>query len=227
MKRLLLLLIATFGLSLALAVPPALRRARGRSGPLGRRHDARGRRCTRTAGTVRTHQSRRASSRRRRRGLFSAIAALIVFGLVFTFLALKVWPKILSGLDEREGKIRKEIESAEDARRQANEALEEYQKNLAEAKAEAAAMIEKTRAEQAALAAELKAKAEAELTEIRVRATADIEAAKRGALSEIYAEMANLATGVAGKILAREINPDDHRQLVDDALGKLNDATRN
>jgi F-type H+-transporting ATPase subunit b len=221
MKRLLLLLIATFGLSLALAAPPAY------AAP----EDEAGHSVADTThaddGAHGTHAKQKSIIASPKEGLFSFIAALIVFGLVFTFLALKVWPKILSGLDEREGKIRKEIESAEDARRQANEALEEYQKNLAEAKAEAAAMIEKTRAEQAALAAELKAKAEAELTEIRVRATADIEAAKRGALNEIYAEMANLATGVAGKILAREINPDDHRQLVDDALGKLNDATRN
>ena len=51
-----------------------------------------------------------------------------------------------------------------------------------------------------------------------------LEAAKRLALSEIYAEASNLSTAVASKILARELNAGDQRRLVDDALTELKTA---
>ncbi len=154
-------------------------------------------------------------------GIMPLIAAWIVFGLVFAVLAVKVWPRILGGLTEREEKIKNEIRSAEQARQQANDALEQYQKNLAEARAEAAQMIERTKQEQRRLAEELRNKSEQEVASMKQRAVQDIEAAKRAALADIYGQMASVATQVAGKILEREINPDDHRALVDDAVGKL------
>lgn len=156
-------------------------------------------------------------------GIMPLIAAWVVFGAVFALLALKVWPRILRGLIEREQKIKTEIRSAEDARRQADEALAQYQKNLAEARAEAAEMLERTRQEQRRLAEELRSKSEREVAELKMRAVQDIQAAKRAALAEIYGHMATVATQVAGRILEREINPDDHRALVDDAVGKLSE----
>jgi F-type H+-transporting ATPase subunit b len=156
-------------------------------------------------------------------GIMPLLATWIVFGAVSAVLIFKVWPRILGGLTEREEKIKNEIRSAEQARQQANDALEQYQKNLAEARAEAAQMIERTKQEQRRLAEELRAKSEREVTDLKQRAMQDIEGAKRAALAEIYGQMAGLATQVAGKILEREINPDDHRALVDDAVGKLGD----
>ena len=150
-----------------------------------------------------------------------AIAALIVFAVVFIVLATAVWPKILKGLNERAAKIREEIASAEAARKQAKDALDEYEANLAEARAEAKSMLEQTKAEQAKLAQELKAKAEAEAAQLRERAMRDIETAKRSAINEIYADAANLATQVAGKILAREISAADQAKLVEESLAEL------
>ncbi|MFG0326758.1 MAG: F0F1 ATP synthase subunit B [Phycisphaerales bacterium JB037] len=150
-----------------------------------------------------------------------AIAALVVFAVVFTVLATAVWPKILKGLNERADKIREEIASAEAARKQAKDALDEYEANLAEARAEAKSMLEQTKADQAKLAQELKAKAEAEAAQLRERAMRDIESAKRSAINELYADAANLATLVAGKILAREISADDQTKLVEESLAEL------
>lgn len=150
-----------------------------------------------------------------------AIATIIVFSLVLFLLSTQVWPKISSGLAEREAKIRSEIKNAEDARRQAKEALEQYQQNLAEARAEANKMIEQARVQQQQLASELKAKADVELGAMREKAMRDIDAAKRAALAEIYTESAALATTIAGKILRREVNAGDQQRLVDESLAEL------
>lgn len=154
-------------------------------------------------------------------GIASAVTALVVFALVFAVLATKVWPTIATALDERANKIRDEIEAAELARKQAKEALEEYQKNLSEARAEAQRMIEQAKSQQLAVAAAEKAKLEAELAKERERAMRDIEAAKRAAVSELYAQSAVLATTIASKILKRSITSSDHQQLIEESLGQM------
>lgn len=159
-----------------------------------------------------------------KQGTVVAISSIVVFAIVFGVLATTVWPRIVKGLNDREAKIREEIESAERARQQARDALEQYQKSLAEARAEAQRMLEQTKASQQALAAELKAKADVELTQMKDRARRDIEAAKRAALKEIYDAASDLATAAASKILRREVQPGDSRRLIEESLGELQTA---
>ena len=154
-------------------------------------------------------------------GTISGITAIIVFLVVLGILSKLVWPKIQSGLDEREKKIRDEIESAEDARKQAKDALDSYEKSLGEARTEAQQMLEHAKSDQQKLTAELKSKAEADLGAMKEKAQREIESAKRAAVSEIYNEAATLATTVAGKILARELSSDDQQGLVDEAVAEL------
>lgn len=157
-------------------------------------------------------------------GIVPMLVAIGVFAVVFVLLRALVWPKILGGLQDRENKIRTEIEAAEEARRQAKDALEQYQKSLADARAEAQKMIDTTKAQQASLAAELKAKADAELGAMRERALKDIESAKRAAVSEIYAQTTRLAMDAAGQILRRSVTTDDNRRLVEESMQQLQSA---
>lgn len=149
------------------------------------------------------------------------LAALLAFGVTFFVLAKFAWPKILKSLDEREAKIREEIESAERARKSADEALKEYETSLAQARARADAMIEETRAEQSRMAAKLREESEAELSQMREAARRDIEAAKRAAVAEVYQEAATVAAAVAEKILQRELNEQDQQRLVEETLGEI------
>jgi F-type H+-transporting ATPase subunit b len=148
-------------------------------------------------------------------------AAVLVFLVALGILSRTAWPKISKGLEDRENKIRNEINSAEEARKRADDALKQYERSLAEAKAEASRMIETTKAEQSRLAADLRVKAEAELTELREAALKSIDAAKRAALSEIYAEAADLATAVASKVLDREVNAADQARLIQESVSEF------
>lgn len=156
-----------------------------------------------------------------KQGLPAMIAAFLIFGLVFFILSGKAWPGILSGLKNREAKIQGEIEAAEMARMQAKMALEQYEKSLAEARTSAQKMIADAKAQQAQQIAEQRTKAEAELAGMRAKLMNDIEAAKKAALAEIYAQSAQLATGVAGRILQREVNSGDQQRFVEEALSGL------
>jgi F0F1-type ATP synthase membrane subunit b/b' len=67
----------------------------------------------------------------------------------------------------------------------------------------------------------LRIAAQSEAEEIKERATREIEAAKNAALSEVYAATADLATTVAEKILRRQLNAGDYRDLVDQGVAQF------
>ncbi len=150
-----------------------------------------------------------------------AATSLVVFLVAFGFLYVKVWPKIIQGLDDRDRKIRQEIQAAEDARRHAGEALARYEESLANARKEAGEMITRAKTVAAAAAQELTTRNEAQLADMKQRATREIESAKRAAIAELHAETATLATEIAGKILKREISAADQQRLIDESLGEL------
>ncbi len=201
MKSVILLVALLVGAALLLNTPAAMAAPEGDAA--GAHHDK--------SGAIPTIEQ----------GLSSGVAALFVFFAVFGVLSVKVWPKVVKGLSERESKIREEIEAAEAARKQARDALEQYEQSLAEARAEAQKMLDETKSQQQQLAADLRAKADAELSAMRERAMRDLDAAKRAALAEIYDQAATVATAAAGKILKRELNADDQRGLVEETLAQL------
>jgi len=153
-----------------------------------------------------------------KQGLATGITALVVFAITAAFLSTTVWPKISKGLADREGKIRSEIDAAEQARQQARAALETYQKNLAEANSKAQQMISEAKAAQQAQLAEQRSKADTDMSMMKDKAMREIEAAKKQALAEIYAQTASLATGVAGRILQREVNGADAEKFTLEAI---------
>ena len=150
-----------------------------------------------------------------------AATALAVFLLAFGFLAWKVWPPILKGLDAREKKIRDEIAAAESARKAAEAAQAQYQADIAKAQEAAHQMIAKAKADAKAVADELRARNETELSEMKTRATREIETAKQAAIGSLHAEASNLAVAIAGRILQREINPHDQQNLMDESIREL------
>ena len=153
--------------------------------------------------------------------LMPAITAMVVFLLAFGFLYMKVWPKILQGLDDRDQKIRQEIANAEAAREKADAALAEYEKELASARHEANELIAQARADAKAVAKDLRDRNETELVEMKQRATRDLESAKRAAITDLHAQAASLAADIAARILKREISAEDQQRLVDESLGEL------
>jgi len=154
-------------------------------------------------------------------GIVSAVAAIVAFVLVLAVFRVAVWPKIMKGLDDREGKILGEIKAAEAARSQAKTALEQYERNLADARNEANKMLETAKAQQIMQTAALKAQADIELAAMKDKAIREIDSAKKAAIGEIHAHAAELASAAASKILRREINRNDQQRMVDECLAEL------
>lgn len=154
----------------------------------------------------------------------SLVTTIVVFMLFFAVAATMVWPKILKGLDDRELKIREEIEAAEAARAQAAESLASQEASLAAARKEAKATRARAEADATAHAAELRAKAETELESLRAHAHREIEAAREAAVKDLSNHAAELATAVASRIIGRELNASDQKELIETSLKEIAEA---
>jgi F-type H+-transporting ATPase subunit b len=150
-----------------------------------------------------------------------SIAAAIVFLVLVALLYKKAWGPILRGLQDREQRIKEDLERADRSSHEADRKLAEYKKQLADAQVEAQKVIEQARKDADRIAAQLKDDAQTQITAMRDRAGRDITAAKEQAIADLYAQAGTLATHVAGRILQREIRPEDQQQLINESLSQF------
>ena len=151
-----------------------------------------------------------------------SLIIVIIVGIVFYKYVL---PKFQAVLDERTAKIEGGIAKAEKAQEEAAEALKEYHQQLAEARADATKTREEARAEGTAIVAELRTKAHEEASRIVETAHRQIEAERQTAAVSLRAEVGELATELASKIVGESLQ-DSARQsrVVDRFLDELEAA---
>jgi F-type H+-transporting ATPase subunit b len=152
---------------------------------------------------------------------YSALWVLIIFIVLLAVLYPTAWKNVLAGLKAREDRIRKDIADAEAARARAEATLKEYNAQLATAENRVRDMLAKATADGEAIAANIRTRAQQEAEETKERAMRDIDAARVQAVNQIHEQAAVLATSVAEKILRRNLNPDDQRDLVTQSLDQL------
>ncbi len=156
--------------------------------------------------------------------LILALTTLIVFVVLVALLGKTAWGPIAKGLQEREDKIRRDIEEAEAARARAEGTLRDYQAQLATAEQKVRELLAKATADAEQVAATLRARALQESQEIKDNATREIDSARRAAVRQVHEQAAVLSTRVAEKILRRNLNADDQRDLVAASLDQLETA---
>ena len=150
-----------------------------------------------------------------------ALWVVIIFVVLLAILYPTAWKNVLAGLKGREDRIRHDLASAEAARRKADETQKELTAQLAAAEAKVRDIIAKGVADAEKIATSIRSQATADAEAQRERAVKEIESAKHAAIAEVYTQTAELATSIAGKILQRNLNADDQRDLVNRSLEQM------
>ncbi len=151
----------------------------------------------------------------------SLVWVLAIF-LVLVFILYKTaWKNVLAGLNARERRIRGDIADAEAARSKAETSLKEYNLRLTTAEGQVRDLMAKAQVDAERTATTIRMTAQQEAEEIKERAIKEIDAARDAALVEVYSQTANLATMVAEKILKRNLNADDQKDLVNQSLEQM------
>ncbi|MDB5353542.1 MAG: synthase, subunit b [Planctomycetota bacterium] len=149
------------------------------------------------------------------------VSTVIVFLVLLAVLWKFAWGPLSEALAERERKQEETLQHAEEARSESARLLAEHKKQMDTAAEQVRQMLEEARRHADELAQRIALEAQAAAEETRERAEREIGTAKNQALSEIWSKTADLAVSVASKVLSKEMSHDDHRRLVDAAVGEL------
>lgn len=149
------------------------------------------------------------------------VVTIIVFLCLMGILWKFAWGPLSEALAERERKQAETIEAAEAANRESARLLAEHKRQMDTAAEQVRQLLDEARRQADANALTIVQKAQSEAEASRERAEREITTAKDQALSEIWTKTADLAIAVAGKVMSKEMSGDDHRRLVDSAMGEL------
>ena len=150
-----------------------------------------------------------------------AIYTLILFVLMVIVLRIFAWKPIISGLDAREQKIIDHIDKARQSADQAQQRMEQYEARLASAAQEANEIVAEGRRDAEATRDRIVAEAGDAAKAERDRAINEIALAKHAALQPVAEQSADIAVSLAGKIVRRELNTEDHASLIQESLDSL------
>jgi len=151
---------------------------------------------------------------------------VVSFGILLWVLYKFAFPPILKILEERERKIRENLEQAERHRLEAERKLQEYEAKLNAASRDAEAVMAQAKERAQRLLEENEQRLAADAERIKGDTAREIDHERRKAIQEIRAQTTDLALLVAEKVVGRTLNDQDHRRLADEALEAVAETHR-
>lgn len=152
------------------------------------------------------------------------IWTVVVFlGLLFV-LTKFAWKPMLQGLEKREHEIHAAVEESRKAREDAEKLHKQLEAERLKGAEQVRAMLDDARKAADELAARRKVEADAAIQADRERLQRELAVARDQALKEMWDQLAQLATVVSSKAIRRQLTPEDHRALVDEALTEMKQA---
>ena len=133
------------------------------------------------------------------------------------------WDKILAILDQRREAADKEITDAQAAHAEANAIKAAYEQNMKEAKEKAEGILQNAQKTATLRSEEIISQAQQAAAQIKSKASSDIEMEKKKAINDAKNEISGLALAIAGKVVERELNTADQKQLIDRFIYELGD----
>jgi F-type H+-transporting ATPase subunit b len=152
------------------------------------------------------------------------IWTIVVFVLLFLVLRRYAWGPMLQGLQKREENIQHALDEARQAHEDAQRLRDQLQAEVNRAHEKVRDIVEEGRRAAERTTADMMAKTRAEMQAERERLHREINMARDQALQELWNQSAQLASMIAAKAIRRQLSMDDHRHLVDEALGELRQA---
>jgi F-type H+-transporting ATPase subunit b len=146
---------------------------------------------------------------------------LVTFVIVLIVLKKYAFGPIQKGIDARRDHIRASIDEADRAREEAHNLLEEHRKLIGAAKAEAEAILAESRRIADAQRERVRNETEADRQRRLEETKRQIDAETQRAIEQIRAEVAELVLVATSKVTGKVLDRDDHRKLIEDAIGDL------
>jgi F-type H+-transporting ATPase subunit b len=149
------------------------------------------------------------------------IWTLICFAIVFFVLKRFAFGRIQTAIDERRERIRQSLDDADRARDEAHKLLEEHHALVAQARGDAESILAEARKVADAQRERLKQELDAERARRVEETRREIEAETRRSIETIRSEVADLTLEATSKVTGKVLDDEDHRRLIEEAIGDL------
>ena len=149
---------------------------------------------------------------------------VLTFVLLLVVLKKVAWGPILDALDARENEIKDALNAAEKAREEAERVSSDYEDSIRKAQAEAQQIISDAKTAGEKVKLDLETVANDKADEIIEKAKAQIDTERVRVISEIKTVAIEISLSAAAKVIEKNLDSDDNRKLVNEALEGIGQA---
>lgn len=150
------------------------------------------------------------------------ICNLMIQLVIFKKFLLKPIKQVIA---DRKAKADSEIADAQKLRTEAEAMKAEYEQNLQNARTEANQIVATAQKTATARSEEIVGEARAQAAALKQKAEADIAQERKKAVNEVKDEIGGIAMEIASKVVEREISEKDHKDLIDEFIKKVGEAS--
>ena len=147
--------------------------------------------------------------------------SVISFAILFLVLKKFAFPSILSALDEREKKIRGDIEESEKLKQDVEEIKVDLEKKLKAAHEKAETIVQLAQDEAKKLQEKTVRETEAKVKQVQRESEQEIDSSKNKLLQEIRNYTAALTIASAEKFLKKSLGDADKKRLADESIDQV------
>jgi F-type H+-transporting ATPase subunit b len=142
--------------------------------------------------------------------------------IVFVWFCMKyIWPPLMDAIEERQTQIEDGLAAGEEGKIKLDNANVESKKILDDARKQATSILDQANARANEIVADGKQDGQTEREQQLSLAKSDIEQETNKARDELRGQVSELAIASAEKILNREINKQDHADILDALVKKI------
>ena len=150
------------------------------------------------------------------------ICNLMIQLVIFKKFLLKPIRQVIA---DRKAKADSEIADAQKLRTEAEAMKAEYEQNLQNARTEANQIVAAAQKTATARSEEIVGEARAQAAARKQKAEADIAQERKKAVNEVKDEIGGIAMEIASKVVEREISEKDHKDLIDEFIKNVGEAS--
>ena len=150
------------------------------------------------------------------------ICNLMIQLVIFKKFLLKPIKQVIA---DRKAKADSEIADAQKLRTEAEAMKAEYEQNLQNARTEANQIVATAQKTATARSEEIVGEARAQAAALKQKAEADIAQERKKAVNEVKDEIGGMAMEIASKVVEREIKEADHKDLIDEFIKNVGEAS--
>ena len=148
------------------------------------------------------------------------VAQIINFGILLVVLRLVLYKPVMRMLDERAGRIRESMDTAERIKEREAETAQQAEERLEEGRREGQTLIAQAQQISARIQEEAREQAHGEAEALVARARSEIQLERDGAIARLRAEFADLTISAAERVIGQSLDRRAHQRLIDEVLAE-------